>query len=154
MALHQKIKDDMREMMKAQNAAALTVLRGALSVIAAKEKDKRLASGQADAVLSEDEIISVISSEVKKRRDAIALYEQGGRPELAENEKQEIAILQKYLPEQLSAEELRKLVEASIKKVGAASIKDMGKVMADLQPAIKGKADNAEVSKIVKEFIS
>ena len=104
--------------------------------------------------LSEDEVISVVSSEIKKRKDAIVLYEQGGRPELAESEKGEIAMLQKYLPEQLSKEDLEKLVKASIEKTGAMSIKDMGRIMADLQPSVKGKADNGEISKMIKEMMA
>ena len=82
------------------------------------------------------------------------MYEKGNRPELADKEKKEIEILKKYLPEQLPIEELKKLIDESINKVGAKEMKDMGKVMADLAPKIKGKADNSEVSKIVKELLS
>jgi uncharacterized protein YqeY len=100
----------------------------------------------------------VASSEIKKRKDAIALYEKGNRPELADKEKKEIEILKKYLPEQLSEEELKKLIQESIAKVGGPNghpeIKDMGRVMADLNPKIKGKADSGEASKIVKELLS
>jgi hypothetical protein len=79
---------------------------------------------------------------------------QGNRPELADREKKEIEILKKYLPEQLSEEQLRKLIQESITKTGAKEIKDMGKIMADLMPKIKGKADNSEISKIVKELLT
>jgi len=99
-------------------------------------------------------VIEVVSAEVKKRKDAIVLYEQGKRPELAENERKEIEVLKKYLPEQLSAEELRKIIEESINKTGAKEMKDMGKVMQDLTPKIKGKADGGETSKIIKEILS
>lgn len=151
--LLQQIKDDMKAMMKAQDSAGLTVVRGALSSISGKEKDKRMASGKADDMLTDEEIITVLSSEIKKRRDAIALFEQGGRPELAENEKKEIAVLQKYLPEQLSADELKNLVTEAVQKTGAASVKDMGKVMAELNPKIKGRADGGEVAKLIKELL-
>ena len=104
--------------------------------------------------MTDEQVLEVISSEIKKRKDAIALYEQGKRPELAEREKKEIDILKKYLPEQLSEEELRKLVSESIEKTGASEMKDMGKIMADLMPKVKGKADNSEISKIVKELLS
>ena len=107
-----------------------------------------------EAVLSDDEIISIIISEIKKRRDSIVLYEKGNRPELAAKEKKEIEILQKYLPEQISEDELRKIIAESVLKTGAKEMKDMGKVMADLNPKIKGKADGGEVSKIVKELLS
>ena len=105
-------------------------------------------------MLDDDEILSVVTSEIKKRKDAIALYTQGNRPELAEAEEKEIIVLQKYLPEQLPAQELKKLVKDSIAKTQATSMKDMGKVMAYLNPLIKGKADGGEVSKIVKEILS
>ena len=98
--------------------------------------------------------MKLVSSEIKKRKDAIALYEQGKRPELAEREKKEIEILKKYLPEQLSEEEIKKIVAESIEKTGAKEMKDMGKVMADLNPKIKGKADGGEVSKIIKEILN
>ncbi|MCX6720158.1 MAG: GatB/YqeY domain-containing protein, partial [Candidatus Staskawiczbacteria bacterium] len=120
-----------------------------------KEKEKKFKEKiELEATLTEDEIISVISSEIKKRKDAIILYEKGNRPELAEIEKIEIEIIKKYLPEQLSEEDLKKLIEESVAKVEAKEIKDMGKVMADLNPKIKGKADGGEVSKIVKELLS
>jgi uncharacterized protein YqeY len=97
--------------------------------------------------------VSCFSSEIKKRKDAIALYEQGGRPELAENEQKEIAILMNYLPAQIPADELKKMVQSSIEKIGATSVKDTGKIMADLMPQVKGKADNSEISKIIKELL-
>ncbi len=161
--LKQQIQADTKEALKQSNQPVLVVLRMALSSIAAKEKDKRYKISKEkpdmneeelakESALGDEEIISTLSSEIKKRKDAIALYEQGGRPELAENEKKEIAMLQKYLPEQLSMEELKKLVEESVKKTGASSMKDMGKVMADLGPKVKGKADNSEISKIIKEL--
>ena len=105
-------------------------------------------------VLTDEQVQDVIISEIKKRNDAIALYEQGNRPELAERERKEIEVLKKYLPEQLSLDELKKIIEESVKKVGATQMKDMGKIMQDLMPKIKGKADNSEVSKIIKEMLS
>ena len=107
-----------------------------------------------ESALTDEEIIDVLSSEIKKRKDAIVLYEKGNRQELAGKEKKEIEILKKYLPEQLPPEELKKLIEESIAKTGAKEIKDMGKVMADLSSKTKGKADASEVSKIVKELLS
>ncbi len=174
--LKQQIQTDATQALKQHNQDVAGVLRMVLAAITSKEKEKRykvskdlssraeLTTGQENQLTEEDlvkksaltdeEIVDVISFEVKKRRDAIALYEKGNRPELAENEKKEIAVLQKYLPEQLSSNELKKLVQESIAKTGAVQIKDMGKVMADLGPKIKGKADGGEVSKIVKELLS
>ena len=153
--LKQTIQTATVEAMKSKDAFVVGVLRMLSAAILTKEKDKKFKEkSEADIQLSDEEIIDVVSSEIKKRKDAIALYEKGNRPELAENEQKEIAVLMKYLPEQLGEGELRKLVEASIAKVGATEIKDTGKIMADLMPQVKGKADNSEISKIIKELLS
>ena len=153
--LKQKIQEDSVGALKLSEQFKLGVLRMLLASITTKEKEKKFKEKlQGDAELLDDEIISVLSSEIKKRKDAVALYEKGNRPELAEKEKKEIEILKTYLPEQLSAEDLKKIVEESIAKTGAKEIKDMGKVMADLNPKIKGRADSGEVSKIIKELLS
>ena len=170
--LKQKIQTDATDSMKAKDNFSSGVLRMTLAAITSKEKEKRykLSKENADlkeedlikkSELSDEEVINAISSEIKKRKDAILLYEKGNRLELADKEKKEIEVLQKYLPEQLSLEELRKLVEESVAKVGATEMKDpsassgqvMGKVMADLAPKVKGKADGQEISKIVKELL-
>jgi uncharacterized protein YqeY len=152
--LKQEIQKDSVEALKAGEQFVLGVLRMLSASIQTKEKDKQYKTEDQKAELSDEEIIDVISSEIKKRKDAIALYEQGNRPELAEREAKEIEVLKKYLPEQLSEEELKKLVAESIAKTGATEMKDMGKVMADLNPKVKGKADGGQVSKIVKELLS
>ncbi len=162
--IKENIKLDMKGAMKSGNTFELGVLRMVLASFQAKEKEKhyKISKEKPEAKeeyliketeLSDVEIIDVLSSEVKKRKDAIALYEKGGRPELAENEKKEIEVLQKYLPAQLSVDEIRKLVAESINVIGAKEIKDMGRIMADLNPKIKGRADGGEVSKIVKELL-
>ncbi|MEK7080420.1 MAG: GatB/YqeY domain-containing protein, partial [Patescibacteria group bacterium] len=141
--------------MKSKDDFVVGTLRMLLATVISKEKEKRYKMKlEKDAELTDEEIIETVSSEIKKRKDAIALYEKGNRPELAEKEQKEINILKKYLPEQLSETELKKMVEESANKVGAKEIKDMGKVMADLNPKIKGKADSGQVSKIVKELLS
>ncbi len=152
--LKQEIQKDSVEALKAGEQFVLGVLRMLSASIQTKEKDKQYKTKDQKAELSDEEIIDVISSEIKKRKDAITLYEQGNRPELAEREKKEIEVLKKYLPEQLGEEELKKLVAESIAKTGATEMKDMGKVMADLNPKVKGKADGGQVSKIVKELLS
>ena len=163
--LKKKIQLDATQALKDKNQEFAGILRLLLSSINSKEKEKRYKLIKEDSNLSEeslnktselsdDEIISVLSSEIKKRNDSIALYEQGNRPELADKEKKEIEIIKKYLPEQLSEDDLRKLIEESINNVEAKEMKDMGKVMADLSPKIKGKADNSVVSKIIKEILS
>ena len=153
--LKQQIQNSTKEALKAGDQFLVGTLRMLLASIITKEKDKKFKEKLAgDAQLSDEEIIDVISSEIKNRKDAIVLYEKGNRPELADREKKEIEILKKYLPEQLPEEELRKLVQESIVKTGAKEMKDMGKVMSDLNPKIKGKADGGLVSTIVKEELS
>ncbi|MDO8530010.1 MAG: GatB/YqeY domain-containing protein [bacterium] len=168
--LKQQLQADVKEAMKQRNQEKIVVLRMALASIASKGKEKRYkiskdlpaqAGGPAlseeelvkKSELEDDEIITVITSEIKKRKDAIALYEQGNRPELAAKEKEEITMLQAYLPEQLPQAELEKLIKESIEKTGAKEMKDMGRVMADLAPKVKGKADNSEISRIIKEAL-
>ncbi|HOW12768.1 MAG TPA: GatB/YqeY domain-containing protein [Candidatus Pacearchaeota archaeon] len=164
-SLKQKIQDDLNINVKEEKENVCSVLRLLLSSILNKEKEKRFKISKEknniseenlkkESQITDEEIVDVISSEIKKRKDAIELYEKGNRLDLSEKEKKEIEILKKYLPEQLPLEEIKNLVENSIKKVEANSIKDMGKVMSDLMPKIKGRADNSEVSKIVKELLS
>lgn len=153
--LKQKIQIDTKESMKGGDSFTTGVLRMLSAAIITKEKDKKFKEKLEENIeLSNEEIIDVISSEVKKRKDAITLYEKGNRPELAENEKKEIEVLKKYLPEQLSEQELKKIIEASIAKVGAKEIKDTGKIMTDLMPQVKGKAEGSEISRIIKELLN
>lgn len=162
--LKQQLQADTKEAMKQGNHQVVGVLRMTISAINAKEKEKRYTIAKEKPELkeeelvgqsefSDEEVINAITSEIKKRKDAIVLYKQGNRPELAQKEQAEIVILQKYLPEQLSPEVLRKLVEESIVKTGATEVKHMGKIMGDLMPKVKGRADNSEISKIVKELL-
>jgi hypothetical protein len=101
--------------------------------------------------LTEEEVAGVVLSEVKKRKDAAQEFESGGRPELAEKELKEAELLKKYLPEQMSEEEIRKLVIEAVQKVGATSPQEMGKVMGALMPQLKGRADGSMVQKVVQE---
>lgn len=153
--LKQQIQNSTTEAMKDGDQFLVGTLRMLLASIQTKEKEKKYKEKiEGDAQLTDEQVLDVVSSEIKKRKDAIALYTQGNRPELAEREQKEINILIKYLPAQLSSEELKKIVAESIASTGAKEMKDMGKVMADLNPKIKGKADGGEVSKIVKELLS
>jgi hypothetical protein len=150
-----KIQEDLNSALKDKKELEVSVLRLVLAAILSKEKEKRFKSGKAQEIsLTDEDLIETISSEIKKRREAIDLYIKGGRPELAEKEKKEMEILKIYLPEQLPEEEIKKLVSEAIAKTGAKEIKDMGKVMAELMPKVKGKADSGLVSKIVKELLA
>jgi hypothetical protein len=172
MLLKQNIKSNTIEALKLGDQFLVGTLRMLLASITTKEKEKRYKISKEkpkateeilskESELTDEQIIDVIASEIKKRKDAIVLYEKGNRPELADREKKEIEILKKYLPEQLSEDAIKKLVQESITKVkaemkdpSASSGQAMGKVMADLNPKVKGKADGGEVSKIVKELLS
>ncbi len=150
MTLKEQIKNDIKEAMKAKNELGLSVLRMLFSAILGEEINK----GKKEAGLSDDEVIEVLSREVKKRRDSMAQYESAGRPELAEKEKQEIEVIAKYLPVQLSMEEVEKLAKEAIAQSGAANEKDFGAVMKIISPQIKGRADGKVVSEIVKKLLS
>ena len=169
--LKQKIQSDATAALKSGEVFVSGTLRMLLASVISKEKEKRYKISKQSSAgsdqknldeeklvqqsqLTDEEIIETISSEIKKRKDAIVLYEKGNRPELADKEKKEIEILQKYLPEQLLPEELKKLIEESIQKTGAKEMKDMGKIMVDLMPKVRGRADNSEISKIIKELLT
>lgn len=159
--LKERILGDIALSAKNKEETALSVLRMLSAAILSKEKEKRYklsksvkeAELEEKSVLTDEEIMDVISSEAKKRKEAILAFEKGNRPELAEKERKELEVLMKYMPEQLSSEELKKMVKDAIDKVGAKEIKDMGKVMAELMPKVKGRADGGEISKIAKELM-
>jgi len=165
MSLKIKIQNDLKSALKEKKEIKLSVLRLLISAINNKEIEKRTKTWkerpellieelEKESQLSDNETIEVISSEIKKRKEAILEFEKGEREDLVEKEKKEMEILQKYLPEQLSEEEIRKLAKEAIKKVKATEIKDMGKVMAEIMPKVKGKAEGSVVSKIIKELLT
>lgn len=162
--LKEKIQGDLQEALKNKEEIKTSVLRLLSASISNKETEKRTKIWkqkpetrteqlEKESVLTDEEIIDVISSEIKKRKEAIELFSRGGRQNLADKEKKEAEILQSYLPEQLSEDELKKLIEQAIAKTGAKEQKDMGRVMAELMPKVKGKADSGSVSKIVKDSL-
>ncbi len=148
--LKDQIQNDLKQAMIAKDEQSLSVIRMLKSAIQYFEIQK----GGAGYEATDEDIIEVIGREIKKRRESIELYEKGNRPELAEKENQELAFLQTYLPEQLSEEEVAKLVDEAITQTGATEMKDMGKVMGLLMPKVKGKADNSFVSSLVRERLS
>ena len=134
----------MKEAMKAGDAMKRLVLSLVNSAIKNKEIEKR-------SELTDEEIIGVISSEVKKRKESIESYEKGGRKEMAQKERGELTMLMEYMPEQISEDEIRTEAKKAISEVGAEDIKEMGKVLGVLMPKLKGRADGQTVSRIVKE---
>ncbi|MCX6737899.1 MAG: GatB/YqeY domain-containing protein [Candidatus Parcubacteria bacterium] len=166
MDLREKIQTDLHEALKNSEERKLSILRLLLDGIIKKEKDKRAGLKDIDSEeelvkksqLTDEEVLQVISSFVKKSREATEQFEAGGRQELADKEKREMEILNQYLPEQMPEQmpegEVRKLIEQAIKEVNAESIKEMGKVMSVLMPKIQGKADGSTVSSIVKQMLT
>lgn len=148
MQLGDRLLADMKAAMKAgdEGKLRLSVIRMVRAAIKNAEIDRRRS-------LADQEILEVLAREVKQRREALPDYERSGRHDLVEQLRQEIAILQDYLPAQLSAAELRALVQQSITRVGAAGPRDMGAVMKDLLPQTTGRADGKVVSAIVKEML-
>ncbi|MBI3671595.1 GatB/YqeY domain-containing protein [Candidatus Azambacteria bacterium] len=148
MNIKEAVNSDFKEAFKAGDAVAKSVLAMLKSEIKNKEIDNK------GSELSEEQTIDLINYEVKKRKDSIRQYSDAGRNDLAESEQAEIGVLMKYLPAQLSEEEIRKTVERAIAETGASGLPDLGKVMANLKPKVKGKADGSLVANIVKETLS
>ena len=163
--LKEKIKQDLKNALKEARETELSVLRMVFSAITNKEKEKRYKKIkekpdlkeeelEKESQLTDEEVLEVISFEAKKRKEAVSLFEKGGRRDLAEKEKKETEILEKYLPEPLSEEEIKKLAKEAVEKTGAGEMKDMGKVIAELMPKVKGKAEGSLVSKIIRELLN
>jgi len=160
--LREKINSDIKQAMINKEELLLLVLRGINASIKNKEIEKRtklsktekdLAKLEEQCKLEEEEIVDVISSEAKKRRDAIVEFEKGGRQDLVDKEKSELEIIKKYLPEQMSEDAVKNIVKRAIEEIKAIGPKDTGKVMAKIMPQVKGKADGSVVSRIVGEML-
>jgi len=145
--LKEKLQQEMKDALKSGNSKKRTLLGMVLSAVKNKEIEKK-------GELAEEDVIGVISSEIKKRKDAIEQYEKGGRPELAEGEKKEAEMLMVYMPEQMSEEAVRNEIKKTITETGAKDVKEIGKVIGAVMAKIKGKAEGQVVSRIVKEELS
>lgn len=153
MSLEARIAEEMKQAMKRGDRERTAVLRMVRSRIQEAAVKARAERGR-DAALSEDEVVGVIASYAKQRRDSIDSYRQGGREDLAEKEEAELAMLQDYLPAQLSEDELRQIVAETIREAGASSAADMGKVMGKVMPRVQGKADGKLVNRLVREMLA
>jgi uncharacterized protein YqeY len=149
-SLTQQITDSIKTAMRERNKVALNTLRALKSAITNASIEK---SG-AGTELPENEVINIIRKQIKQRQDSITQFENGGRSELADNEKEEIAVLQTYLPTELTDEEIISAVEAVIAETGAESKKDMGQVMKLLQVKTAGRADGKKLSQAVMQRLS
>lgn len=145
--LSTRINDDVKVAMKAKDKPRLGVLRLITAAIKQREVDERI-------TLDDDQVLAVLEKMIKQRKDSIEQYEKAGRDELAQQEAFEIGIIQEYLPEQLSDAEIDALIAEAISSSGAASMKDMGKVMGMLKPKLAGRADMGQVSQKIKQRLS
>jgi uncharacterized protein YqeY len=147
MSLQEKLNNDLHDAMRAKDEVRKLVLRSLLSSMNYAEIAKQ-------KKLDDAGVIEVIAKEIKQRKESIEAYQQGNRPDLVANEKAEMAVLQEYMPAQMSTEEITAIVQQVLQEVGAKGPGDKGKVMQKLMPQVKGKADGAEVNKIVVELMS
>jgi len=141
------LNDDMKAAMKAKQKEELQVIR----MLKASLQNEQIKLGRD---LTDDEELTILAREMKQRRDSLVEFEKADRQDLADQVKVEIAIVEKYLPKQLSETEIREIVLDSFQKTGATSIKDFGKVMGAVMPQVKGKADGNQVNAIVKEELN
>lgn len=145
--LKQSITDAMKDALRAQDKARLSTIRLMLAEFKKVEVDERI-------VLPEDRIISILDKMIKQRRDSVKQYNDGGRPELADAEAAEIEVIQEFMPQALSEEEITAIVNQAIADAAATSMQDMGKVMNAVRPQLAGRADMAIVSQLVKLQLS
>jgi len=158
MSLHEQIKNQIKDAMRAKEIVRLETLRG-LSALFTNELIAKQVKGDVPAsvtTLSDEDALALIRRSVKQRKDSIDQFEKGGRPELAEKEKAELAILEMYLPKMMSREEIQKIVEAKIAaNGGAASVKKgkLGQFMGQIMKDLKGKADGADVKAVIESLV-
>jgi len=147
MKIVEQLEQDIIKALKEKREETVSVLRMLKSVIKNKEIEKK-------GELNEEDVFDIIGKEAKKRKESAQAFKDGGRNDLAEKELRESDILTKYLPEQMNEDELRKIIKEAVSKTGANSPADMGKVMGQVIPQTKGKADGAIISRIVKEELN
>ena len=143
MSLKAQISEDMKNAMRAKDSARLGTIRLLQAAIKQREVDERIE-------LDDGGVIAVIEKMLKQRRDSIAAYESANRNDLADVEKFEVSVLQTYLPQQLTEDEIKTILEKVVAETGAAGIKDMSKVMAAIKPLVAGRADMGKISGLIK----
>jgi hypothetical protein len=151
MSLREKFNETLKEAMKAKDAVRVDTVRMAIAEMKKRDIEARTTGNMAG--IGDAEIQSMLQKMVASRRDSIALYEKGGRPELAAKEQAEIAVIEGFLPKQMSAEEVEATAKAEIAAAGAASIRDMGKVMGAIKAKYAGQMDMAAASATVKKLL-
>ncbi|WP_346937957.1 GatB/YqeY domain-containing protein [uncultured Clostridium sp.] len=146
-SIKETLQEDWKNAIKQKNRFKANVISMAKAAILMVEKS---GVGEVD----DNKVIEILAKEVKQRRDSMVEFDNGNRQDLVDQTKAEIEILLQYLPQQLTEEEIRKIVMESAEKLGTSSIKDMGKLMADVRPKVNGRADGKVVSQIVKEYLN
>ena len=152
MSLREKLTEAMKEAMKAKDAKRLATVR--LMLAALKDKDIAARSETSRELLGDDEILSLLAKMIKQREESAAVYVQGGRPELAENERAEIVIIREFMPKQMDEAAAKAAIAAVVAELGATSVKDMGKVMGALKERFAGQMDFGKASGQVKEALT
>ena len=147
MSLQEQISAALKDAMRARDEVKMATLRLVLTAIKKREKEAR-------SLLEDQEVISVITTQIKQRRESIEQYRQAGREDLAQTEESELQILQGYMPEQVSEEEISNTLDEIIAEVGAVSMKDMGKVMKAAMAKLAGKAEGGAINAMVKAKLS
>lgn len=143
MSLKLQISEDMKNAMRAKDSARLGTIRLLQAAIKQREVDERIE-------LDDSAVIAVIEKMLKQRRDSIAAYESANRNDLADIEKFEVTVLQTYLPQQLTEDEIKQILESVVTETAASGIKDMSKVMAAIKPLVAGRADMGKISGLIK----
>lgn len=143
MSIKDRIQQDMKDAMRARDKARLATIRLIMAAIKQREVDERIE-------LDDTQVITVLDKMIKQRRESIAQFELASRADLIAREQEEITVITPYLPAALSADEITQLIDAALQHTGASSVKDMGKMMAELKPKLAGRADMGAVSALIK----
>jgi len=151
MSLHTDIRNQIKDAMKAKDAVRLTTLRGLVTDFTNELVAKKRTPQEE---LADDEALEVVRRAGKRRRDSIEQYEKGGRPELAESERAELAIIETYLPQMMSREEIRPVVERKVAELGITDKTGMGKLMGAVMQELKGRADGGDVKALIEEVLA
>lgn len=147
MSLKEKLADDLKSAMKNKDIVRKNVVQMVRAGVLQIEKDKKI-------TLDDEGVLDVIAKQLKQRRDSLPDYEKSGREDLISELQSEMDVLMEYLPKQLTHEELEAIVKEAVEKTGAYSMKDMGKIMAEVMPKTKGRADGKEINQIAKSLLS
>mgnify|MGYP001082697637 CR=1 FL=1 len=147
MDLKSRLNQDLKEALKAKDEVKLRTVRMLLTAIKNLEVEKM-------TLATDEDILQIMSKEIKKRQEAIEMYEKGGRQDLAQAERQEIEVIQSYMPKQLSEEEIKEIAKKVISELNLKGPKDVGVAMKAIMPQVKGRADGKLVNKIVSELLS